>query len=117
MVHSSTKVASVSTDVGMRVSVNAAYCLLGHRNEHSIQKTGKELRWFLMHGTMQSCQTWHKVQGGTENTQMESVTDKAAVPSRLYLDLSKVTVNSGTSENVTINQDNWDVMVCEASGK
>jgi hypothetical protein len=35
----------------------------------------------------------------------------------LYLDLSKVTVKSGTSENVTINRDSWKVLVCEATGK
>ena len=37
----------------------------------------------------------------------ETMTPKADVPGhRLYLDLSKVTVDSGTSENVTINCDN-----------
>ena len=28
-----------------------------------------------------------------------------------------MTVKSGTSENVTINRDNWKVLVCEATGK
>ena len=43
---------------------------------------------------------------------------KADVPGhRLYLDLSKVTVKSGTSENVTINRDSWKVLVCKATGK
>jgi hypothetical protein len=36
---------------------------------------------------------------------------------RLYLDLSKATVKSGTSKNAAINQDNWKVMVCEATEK
>ena len=55
-----------------------------------------------------------KVQGQTENVQKESVARNAAVPRlRLYLDLSKVTINSGTSKNVTINCDNWKVMVCD----
>ena len=35
----------------------------------------------------------------------------------MYLDLSKVTVKLGTSENATINRDNWKVLVCEATGK
>jgi hypothetical protein len=43
---------------------------------------------------------------------------KTEVPGhRLYLDLSKVTVKSGTSINVTINSDNWKVLVCKATGK
>jgi hypothetical protein len=36
---------------------------------------------------------------------------------RPYLDLSKVTIKSGTSKNVGINRDNWEVMVCKATGK
>ncbi len=35
----------------------------------------------------------------------------------MYLDLSKVTVKSGTSGNTTINCDNWKVIVYEATGK
>ena len=35
----------------------------------------------------------------------------------MYLHLSKVTVKSRTSENKTINCDNWKVLVCEATGK
>ena len=35
----------------------------------------------------------------------------------MYLDLSKVTVKSGASADVTINCDNWKVMVCKATGK
>ena len=58
-----------------------------------------------------------KVQGQTEKAQ-ESVAEKVTVPEhQLYLDLSKVTVKSGTSGNVPINQDNWKVMVCEATEK
>ena len=35
----------------------------------------------------------------------------------VYLDLSKVTVKSETPESVTINRDNWKILVCEATGK
>jgi hypothetical protein len=53
-----------------------------------------------------------------QKIQKDSTTPKANVPGhRLYLDLSKVTVKSGTSEKVTINWDNWKVLVCEATGK
>ena len=46
------------------------------------------------------------------------MTPKDDVPGhRLYLDLSKVTVKSGASENVTINHDNWKVLVCKTTGK
>ena len=33
------------------------------------------------------------------------------------MDLSKVTVKSDTPENATIDQDNWKVLVCKATGK
>jgi hypothetical protein len=53
-----------------------------------------------------------------KNVQKELITLKADVHGhRLYLDLSKVTVKSGTSVNVTINCDNWKVLVCKATGK
>jgi hypothetical protein len=53
-----------------------------------------------------------------KNVQKESMTPKADVPGhRLYLDLSKVAVKSGTLENLTINHDNWKVLICEATGK
>ena len=35
----------------------------------------------------------------------------------LYLDLSKITVKAGDGKQCNINQDNWQVMVCEAIGK
>ena len=48
----------------------------------------------------------------------ESVVEKTAVQGhRLYLDLLKVTVKSGTLERVTINHDNWKILVCKATGK
>lgn len=53
-----------------------------------------------------------------KNVHKESVAPKADIPGhRLYLDLSKVTVKSGTLEKVAINCDNWKVLVCEATGK
>ncbi len=35
----------------------------------------------------------------------------------LYLDLLKVTVKSDTPESMTINCDNWKILVCKAPGK
>jgi hypothetical protein len=46
------------------------------------------------------------------------MTPKANIPGhRFYLDLSKVTVKSRTSENVIINHDNWKVLLFKATGK
>ena len=36
---------------------------------------------------------------------------------RLYLDLSKVGIKFGTSNNIVINWDNWKVMVCKGTAK
>jgi len=53
-----------------------------------------------------------------ENLRKESEAQKTEVPGhRLYIDLLKVTVKSATSETVTINRDNWKVIVCKAMGK
>jgi hypothetical protein len=43
--------------------------------------------------------------------------NRSCQDTKIYLDLSKVTVKLGTSENVTIISDNWKIMVCEATGK
>ena len=93
-----------------------AHCLLGHRNEDSVQKTARELGWFIMRGMLMPCEHCARSKAMQKNVQKESITPKADVPGhRLYLDLSKVTVKSRTSENVTINHDNWKVLVCEAT--
>ena len=67
---------------------------------------------------LNACKHCAKSKAKQKNVRKESVTEKATVLGhRLYLDLSKVTIKSGTSKIVTINQDNWKVMVCEATGK
>jgi hypothetical protein len=64
------------------------------------------------------CEHCARSKAKQKNVQIELITPKANVPGhRLYLDLSKVTVKSGTLENVTINHDNWKVLVCKANGK
>ncbi len=66
----------------------------------------------------QTCKGCTKSKSKQKNLQKESAAEKANVPGhRLYLDLSKVTVKLDTPENVTINQDNWKVLVCKATGK
>ena len=63
-------------------------------------------------------QTLCKGKGQTEKCSKGVIREKATVPRHcLYLDLLKVTLKSRKSEYVSINQDNWKVMVCEATGK
>ena len=81
-----------------------------------MRKTAKELGWVLTRGTLKPCEYCARSKAKQKNVRRESIAQKAEVPGhRLYLDLSKVTVKSGTSENVTINRDNWKVLVCEAT--
>jgi hypothetical protein len=46
------EVAMASTERTMKVNINMAHCLLGHRNEDSMHKTAKELGWVLTRGTL-----------------------------------------------------------------
>ena len=88
----------------MMVSINTANCLLGHRNEDSMQKTARELRWTLTCGTIKACEHCAKSKAKQKKVRKETVTDKVTIPRhQLYLDLSKVNVKSGTSKNTTIN--------------
>ncbi len=69
--------------------------------------------WYI-----KTCKHCAQSKAKQKNVRKESVAPKADIPGhRLYLDLSKVTVKSGTSENMTISCDNWKVLVCEATGK
>jgi hypothetical protein len=111
------EVATASTENLMKVNINMAHCFLGHQNEDSVCKTAKELGWVLTRGTLMPCEYCARSKAKQKNVQKESATPKANVPGhRLYLDLSKVTVKSGTSAIVTINHDNWKVLVCKAAG-
>ena len=110
------EVMTASAERTMKVNINMAHCLLGHRNEDSMHKTAKELGWVLTRGTLIPCEYCARFKAKQKNVQKESITPKSDVPGhRLYLDLSKVTIKSGTSENVTINCDNWKVLVCRAT--
>jgi len=112
------EVATASTDNVIRLNINMAHCLLGHQNEDYTQKTVRELGWVLTRGTLKPCKHCARSKAKQKNVHKESVAPKADVLGhRLYLDLSKVTVKSGTLENVTINHDNWKVLVCKATGK
>jgi hypothetical protein len=100
------------------MNINTLQCLLGHRNEDSVRKTAEEMGWVLTRGVLKTCEHYATAKAKHKNVRKESVYKKATIPGHhLYLDLSKVTVKSGTSENTTINQDNWKVLVCEATGK
>ena len=113
-----TELASACMDTGTQMNVNTAHCLLGHRNEDSVRKTEMELGWVLTCGALKTCKHCARAKAKQKNVRKESVTEKATVPRHcLYLDLSKVTVKSGMSKYASINQDNWKVMVCEATGK
>ena len=112
------EVAAVHTSTPVKFNINIAHCLLGHRNEDSVRKTARELGWVLTRGTLKPCKHCARSKANQKNVQKESGAPKSEVPGqRLYLDLSKVTVKSVTSENTTINCDNWRVIVCEATGK
>jgi hypothetical protein len=107
-----------SAENTMKVNINMAHCLLGHQNEDSMHETAKELGWVLTCGTLTPCEYCARSKAKQKNVQKESITPKADVPGhRLYLDLSKVMVKSGISENVTINRDNWKVLVCKVTWK
>ena len=89
------------------MNINTVHCLLGHRNRDSIRKTAKEIGWVLTRGVLKTCEHCMMSKAKQNNVKKESVAKKATMQGHhLYLDLSKVTVKSGTSKNVTINQDN-----------
>jgi hypothetical protein len=114
----SVEMAGASIGKAMRLNINMAHCLLGHRNEDSVRKTARELGWILMRGTLKPCEHCTQSKAKQENVRKESVAQKTDVPGhRLYLDLSKVMIKTETAESATINRDNWKVLVCEATGK
>ena len=91
---------------------------LGHHNEDSTGKTARELGWVLTHGTSRPCKHCTKSKAKQKNVQKEAICEKAEWSGhRIYLDLSKVTLKSSASEDVTINRENWKIMVCKATGK
>ena len=95
-----------------------AHSLLGHQNEDSMRETARELGQVSTHGTLKLCKNCARSKAKQKNVCKESVARKADVPGhRLYLDLSKVTVKYRTLEDVTINHDNWKVLVYKATGK
>ena len=96
------------------LNINMAHCLLGHQNEDSVHKIAQESGWVLTCGTLKPCKHCARSKAKQENVRKESIAPKAEVPGhRLYLDLTKVTVKSGTSEKVAINCDNLKVLVCK----
>jgi hypothetical protein len=112
------KVVTASSERMMKVNINMAHCLLGHRNEDSMHKTAKELGRVLTRGKLIPCEHCARSKAKQKNVQVESISPKANVPGhRLYLDISKVTVKSGTSESVTINRDNWKVLDAKRLGR
>ena len=49
------EVAAGSVTMPIRLNINRAHCLLGHRNKDSVHKTARELRWVLTCGTLKPC--------------------------------------------------------------
>ena len=60
------EIATANTDVGKKVSVNIAHCLLGHQNEDSIQKTAQEQGWGADAWINEDTRALCKGQGQTE---------------------------------------------------
>ena len=71
-----------------------------------------------MHGTMHVCKHCAKSKTKQKNAKNARVADKAMIlGQKLNLDLLKFPVKSRVSANVTINHDNWKILVCKATGK
>jgi hypothetical protein len=49
-------VTMASAERTMKVNINMAHCLLGHRNEDSVRETVKELGWVLTCGMLIPCE-------------------------------------------------------------
>jgi hypothetical protein len=112
------EVAAGSIGKPVRLNINMAHSLLGHRNEDSVRKTARELGWFISRGTLKPCEHCAQSKARQKNVRKESNTPKTDVPGhRIYLDLSKITIKTEASSDTTINRDNWKVLVCEATGK
>ena len=108
----------MSTDAGTKMSIQRAHCLLGHGNKDATCKTARELGWVLTRGSLKPCKHCAKSKAKQKNVVKESSVMKATVPGHhLYLDLSKITVKAGDGKQCDINQDNWQIMVCKATGK
>ena len=50
------EVTARSVTKPVRLNINMAHCLLGHRNEDSMHKTARELGWTLTRGTLKPCE-------------------------------------------------------------
>ena len=73
--------------------------------------------WVLTRGTLRPWEHWANSKA-KQKCEKESVAKKATIPGHhLYLDLSKVTVKSSTPESMTINHDNWNILVCKLLGR
>jgi hypothetical protein len=67
---------------------------------------------------LKPCKHCIKSKAKQKNICKESVAQKTNVPGHmLYIELLKVGVKSRISKNVTINHDNWKVIVCKVTGK
>ena len=63
----SIEVTAGSMTKAMRLNINMAHCLLGHRNEDSVLKTARELGWTLTRGTLKPCRHCTQSKGRQKN--------------------------------------------------
>ena len=88
------EVLEVSTDVGLKVNISIANCLLGQSNKISVCKTAWD-GCILTDGSMQVCEHCAKSKTKQKNTQKIRIPDMALVKGeRLYLDLSQQRVRT-----------------------
>ena len=92
-----TDLAAVSTETRVRMSIDEAHALLGHRDENYTRLTAKELGWVMTPGKLVPCEHCAKAKARQKNVVKSSESEsetKATKPSeRVYLGLSKVTVS------------------------
>ena len=112
------EIMTVNINTGTKMSIHRAHSLLGHGNEEVTNKTAKELGWVLTRSTLKPCEHTSKSKARQKNVAKESTAEKTTVSGyHMYLDLLKVTINTGDGKLANINRDNWRIMVCEATGK
>jgi hypothetical protein len=73
------EVTTASAERTMKVNINMAHCLLGHRNEDSVQKPAKESGWVLTLGTLIPCEYCDRSKAKQKNVRKESIISIADV--------------------------------------
>jgi hypothetical protein len=114
----SEEISGFNTEAGMKMNINRAHQLLGHKSEANTHKTTKALGIVITRGKMEVCKACVLAKAKQKEGPKKPVLEKVEMPLLcVHTDISQIKVLDEGGNEITLKKESWIIRVNAATGK